>query len=87
MAIPVDNVSSSQISEAAPSAELLWFCGSGEDADPLLLVPCSFKILYQIQIKRNDPCLPLHFEDDSNGWEGQWGVGKGKSLAKWKVLR
>lgn len=53
-------------------------------------VACALLILHSLSNpnkKRSDPCLPLHFKDSSKAWEGQWWWGKGKSLAKWKVLR
>ena len=45
----------------------------------LLLVPFPFKILYQIQVKREMILrLLLHLQDGSKAWEREWGWGKGK---------
>lgn len=65
-----------------------WFCGSGEGAGSQLLVPYSFYVLYQIQIKREviPVCLSISKIALKPG-KDSGGGGKGKSLAKWKVLR
>ena len=73
-------MSSSQISEAVPG---LSFCGlvdQGRVLISLLLVPFPFKILYQIQVKREMILrLLLHLQDGSKAWEREWGWGKGKA--------
>ena len=80
-------MSSSQISEAVPG---LSFCGlvdQGRVLISLLLVPFPFKILYQIQVKREMILrLLLHLQDGSKAWEREWGWGKGKAWRRGSFL-